>query len=249
MAVAAVCIRFFHFYLPLQPVRLLKTYMNLQQIWTNVSKERRHINLSNQVRKNQQLLHRALRAIKVEDINRIVDWGPGGGHLPASCVSICDKCHRVVDKPLAQLDFVDIIDDSFDLIIENNKKYFEDTRGHLLSNDLDQSLASLDIKNCDLLIAFSVIYHMPSIDYATKVINYWNNTLQPRYIITRNVLTKKDNWDQDEYEYMRGNIMAYDYFRNLFDKYQLVKSFTVGDLIKHKEYPPHMSMVHILEIQ
>tara|TARA_B100002019_G_C21260275_1_gene596291 strand:+ start:1709 stop:2365 length:657 start_codon:yes stop_codon:yes gene_type:complete len=164
---------------------------NIEDVWKNVSPGWRHLlKASTNVDNNVNHIYDSLRFIK-KDCKSIVDWGPGGGFL--------SKYIANHFKTINKIDYVDIVDDHFNQV-NDNLKDIDLVCGH----KIDSSVFP-EIESPDILIAYSVLYHMPSINYVKNVLSYWNNNLKPEYILIRNFFTEDDEWERDEWQYSVGN--------------------------------------------
>lgn len=186
----------------------------LENIWNNVSEGHRHLPRNKAVIKNENYLLSSLQScnIDIKSLNRILDWGPGGGWLTKIC------------SPLESFMF-DIIPEHESIIKDN----LPDIKIHfnLLKDD---TFPKQILNNIDMAIVYSVLYHMPSIEYVKNVMNYickHNIT----YIAIRNFFTNNESWDQtksniiyDNKTYIRGNLFNKKDFISFVEnnKYKLI---------------------------
>jgi hypothetical protein len=169
----------------------------------------------------------------------IVDWGPGGGFV---CKSICDQLtsiHRV--------DFVDVCDDHFDSV-RGTLSGIDQLNGHLFNGFDNLNITN----NPDILIAFSVIYHMPSLEYVSNLLYYWNCVLKPRKILIRNMFSLGESWQRcDNYmlgnNYLRGNLFNFDEFMGLLSNYLVVDRNDIC-IRSHDGCPDHLDLSMLLSI-
>jgi trans-aconitate methyltransferase len=198
--------------------------INLSEVWNKVGKGWRHLNeQSHNVQNNIKHLESSIQHISPP--TRIIDWGPGGGYLSRY---ISQKFQTV-----NTIEFIDICDDHFELV-RNTLNSIPIVIGHKFV-DIDSVKINT---NPDLLIAYSVIYHMPSIKYVTDILEYWNSTLQPKEIVIRNMFNKHNNWERKPNQYsvgnnfLRGNLISLEYFATKMNNYIFIEKEKIQN-VKH----------------
>lgn len=208
--------------------------MNTKEVWENIEGWRHLNEQSPNVQKNIDYLKGSLEFL--EDEKTLVDWGPGGGYLSKFLQQ---------EVGFKTLDFVDISDDRFDFI-KNNTENFDIVRGHVYGNSI------LLNSDPDVLLAYSVIYHMPSINYVCDVLSYWNDVLKPKKILIRNMFSDLENWERRSdlyhkgHNFLRGNLITKDFMMDNLKGYKILHKY--GQ--KHSFFagcPSHYSLCLVLE--
>jgi len=212
--------------------------MSIEKIWNKAPSSWRHLDKnSTNVKNNIDYITPSLE--KISPPTNVVDWGPGGGY-------ISQHIHKRFDT-IESVDFVDICDDRFDLV-EKVLKNVNSVVGH--KYDSESGPSALSIRSCpDLLICYSVIYHMPSIAYAEEVLKYWNDELKPKQILIRSLFVdQKENWERGKQtedwnhgDILRGNLMTLDHFSGLMKDYDYIEKDAIKN-IKHAGCPQHIDM-------
>jgi len=178
---------------------------DISAIWSEVSERHRHIARTEAVVKNEEFIKGSISDLGIQiDNPRIIDWGPGGGWLSKAL------------NP-EHVTFIDIVED-YDKAISCN---FSETNCDLKFNNLvGDDFKRINFSgNYDYGIMYSVIYHMPSTDYAVSAIKTMMSA-RPKYILIRNVFTDKKSWERslekERYSsdnYIRGNILGIEHFK------------------------------------
>ena len=186
---------------------------NLEQIWGKTATRRwRHLDYTDSVRKNVDILKTCLSSVDKSKISTIVDWGPGGGWL--SCLF-----------PQCEINLVDIAESN---LLESKKNVSSSAsivNTHYLSSL--GSIQELGTLSSDLILAFSVIYHFPSLEYWKEVSDTWKQ-ISPKYIIGKTFVTDGPTWERKDGEYfnnnnfLRGIVLNKKEFLNTFPHYSLV---------------------------
>lgn len=186
----------------------MKTSNELGNIWLNVSANHRHLPRNEAVIKNEKYILESISScgINIKDIGNVLDWGPGGGWLS-----------RAIGAK--NVNFVDIVPGYDALISEAQKDYIENMKFHtLLGHEMPKITEKIDT-----VILYSVLYHMPSLEYVKRVIEYITS-LEPKIILIRSVFTNGNSWERsDKYDsisYIRGNIYNKNDFLSLFKGYK-----------------------------
>lgn len=210
---------------------------DLKQKWESANDIWRHLDgCSSNVLNNIEYVQPYLKYLS--NCVSVVDWGPGGGFV---CKSICDHL-GTIDR----IDFVDICDDHFDMVRSTLGVNYQ-LKGHLFSNWSNLSIAG----DPDLLIAFSVIYHMPSLEYVSDLLYYWNSVLKPKKILIRNMFSWGKSWQRCDYmsgnNYLRGNLFNFDDFMGLLGNYHVVDKNDIC-IRSHDGCPDHLDLSMLLSI-
>ena len=185
----------------------------LAQRWEKVSSDHRHLTRRDAVVKNERLINEALDTIGREEYPTIVDWGPGGGFI-SKCLSP------------QTVHYYDIVASHEPLLRELNSSTIPNINFHLVPDDLSDLKGS--VTDPDLLIAYSVIYHMPGLEYVNKVVDFWNTEMRPKTIAIRNMFSEGASWERPAGEYynstnyIRGNLYNLQDFVNALTNYELV---------------------------
>ncbi len=189
----------------------------LASVWENqVSRGWRHMDYTPGVIANCEFLYECLGKIDKGDIKEILDWGPGGGWLSKVLTQTFSDC---------EVHLVDIVQSNLE---ESSKNVFptaHSVKTHCVKDE--ESVRSLGSLSPDILLAFSVIYHFPSINYWKEVSDTWKE-MKPRYIIGRTFLTDGPSWERpsEEYSintnYLRGIILNKNEFLETFTGYEVV---------------------------
>tara|TARA_B100000282_G_scaffold225379_1_gene168196 strand:+ start:278 stop:934 length:657 start_codon:yes stop_codon:yes gene_type:complete len=179
---------------------------NLGKVWSQVSSTHRHLPRNAAVIKNEEIILSSLRHCKITDVGNVLDWGPGGGWLS-----------RAIGAK--NVNFVDVVPD-YDIFVQKTQEnYIENMKFHTLSGSEMPKITD----KIDTVILYSVLYHMPSLEYVRRVIEYVTS-LNPKVILIRSVFTDASSWERpDRYDsktYIRGNIYNKDEFLSLFDGYE-----------------------------
>lgn len=186
---------------------------SLTSRWEKVSSDHRHLTRRDAVVKNEQIIKEALECIGPINYSTIVDWGPGGGFISKSILP--ETVH-----------YYDIVASHEPLLRELNSPTISDINFHLVPEDVSQLEGK--VTNPDLLIAYSVIYHMPGLEYVNKVAHFWNTIMCPKTIAIRNMFSAGKSWERESGEYyrssnyIRGNLYNLQDFLSLFTNYELV---------------------------
>lgn len=191
----------------------------LAQRWEKVSSDHRHLSRRDAVVKNERLINEALNATGQKDYSTIVDWGPGGGFI-SKCLSP------------QTVHYYDIVASHEPLLRELNSPAIPNINFHLVPDDLSTLKGS--VTDPDLLIAYSVIYHMPGLEYVNKVVDFWNTEMRPKTIAIRNMFSEGASWERPTGEYYNST----NYIRgNLYNLQDFVKAFTNYELVYKQELP------------
>lgn len=181
--------------------------------WESVSVDHRHLTRRDAVVKNERIIKEALESIGPISYPTVVDWGPGGGFISKSILP--ETVH-----------YYDIVASHESILRELNSPTISDINFHLVPEDVSQLEGK--VTNPDLLIAYSVIYHMPGLEYVNKVVHFWNTIMCPKTIAIRNMFSADKSWERgstDYYRssnYIRGNLYNLQDFLSLFTNYELV---------------------------
>lgn len=187
---------------------------NLGNVWNNVSEDHRHLPRNKAVIKNEKYLLDSLQScnINIESLNKVLDWGPGGGWLTKVC------------NPLESYMF-DIVPEHENIIKEN----LSNIKIHFNLLE-DNNFPKIICKDIDMAIVYSVLYHMPSIEYVENVMRYICS-LNITHIAIRNFFTNSKSWEQtknnityNNKSYIRGNLFNKKDFIDLVEnnKYKLI---------------------------
>tara|TARA_R100000808_G_C2155305_1_gene167418 strand:- start:12191 stop:12772 length:582 start_codon:yes stop_codon:yes gene_type:complete len=164
------------------------------------------------VSKNYEFLSECTREFDKDEIEEVVDWGPGGGWLSKFFVD-CD------------IHLVDIVSSNLEESAENVRATARSVEAHHIK-DIEEA-NTLGSLSPDILMAFSVIYHFPTIEYWKSVSGLWNQ-MSPRYIVGRTFLTNGDSWQRSEKKYavgrnyLRGIVLNKEEFINSFPDYKII---------------------------
>lgn len=207
--------------------------MTLEKRWKSAGNTWRHL-IENSTNVQRNIEHINASSKLISNCNSIVDWGPGGGFVSKA---ISDNLGTI-----EHIEYVDICDDHFGFV----ENVLQDTKvliGHKIE---ENQMPNISI-NPDILVAYSVIYHMPSLEYAMNVLDYWNNTLKPINILVRSFFTEKADWERPKHTYeigdnlLRGNMMTLDTFSKHLSNYTFVEK-TQTRKMTHRNCPPHLDM-------
>ena len=188
----------------------MKTNKELGTVWLNVSDGHRHLPRTRAVIKNEKYILESIAGcgIDTKDIGNVLDWGPGGGWLS-----------RAIGAK--NVNFVDIVPGYDDLVRKTQKGHIKNMKFHTLSGPEMPKIAD----KIDTVILYSVLYHMPSLEYVRRVIEYITS-LEPKVILIRNYFTDAESWERtDKYDstsYIRGNIYNRQEFIKLLPKYDVL---------------------------
>ena len=189
---------------------------DIGKIWANAEKSHRHlIESSHNVQNNIALIDQGIEYLS-GNISNIVDWGPGGGFISK---------HLCAKFAIKKVKFVDIVEDHFDIIKEN----YGSVCGQLEFVSVKNGLNDLQLDNIDLLLAFSVIYHFPNLEYADNILNYWIK-IKPKCIWLRNMFTDSMTWENNDrldqnYNYLRGVVYNKNDFLDKFKDYNIINCY------------------------
>ena len=181
--------------------------------WESVSTDHRHLTRRDAVVKNERIIKEALESIGPISYSTVADWGPGGGFISKSILP--ETVH-----------YYDIVASHESLLRKLNSPTISNINFHLVPEDISQLEGN--VTDPDLLIAYSVIYHMPGLEYVNKVAHFWNTIMCPKTIAIRNMFSAGKSWERelDEYyrlsNYIRGNLYNLEDFLSLFTNYELV---------------------------
>jgi hypothetical protein len=176
------------------------------------------------VAKNCEFLDECLKKIDKDSIQEVLDWGPGGGWL-SKYFTDC-KIH-----------LVDIVASNLVESSKNVESVAKSVESHCISGR--ESINSLGSLSPDIVLAFSVIYHFPTLEYWKDVADSWKE-MSPRYITGRTFLTDGDTWERAEGEYsvgvnyLRGVVLNKLEFLETFPDYEVVYEKRIG-----KDYQTH----------
>ena len=184
--------------------------MKEKKIWEQSDQINSHLKFGKHIEKNINILNDLLSQANVSksNLNCILDWGPGGGWLSRDITG-------------TNLFLFDVVESHETVQRKNCKDKFEKIKFYDVSGENYPSSLDCDI---DIAIMFSVIYHMPSIQYVKNAIKQLNS-YQPKFIAIRNTFTTEDNWECSEFKtstFLRMNVMNVDEFINLFPEYKIV---------------------------
>jgi len=184
--------------------------MKEKKIWEQSDEINSHLKFGKHIEKNINLLNDLLSQANVSknDLNHILDWGPGGGWLSR-------------DIGGRKLFLFDVVENHELIQRKNCKDKFEQIEFYDVSGENYPSSLNYDI---DIAIMFSVIYHMPSLEYVKNAMEQLN-IYKPKYIAIRNVFTDENNWECSEFEkntFLRMNVMNVDKFAQLLPEYEII---------------------------
>lgn len=215
--------------------------MNIKEVWEGVGAGQRHWNRCPAVKKNEELIDRCLEKIDIDTEGSIVDWGCGGGYLSRRVG--CKKVH-----------FVDIVTEHLEGLGDKNADYFDEIEVHDVSDNIQLDLSG----EIEVLIAFSILYHMPSLNYVRGVVEEWER-IQPKYILIRSLFMEGPSWESPYaiyFNYLRGNLFNKNEFLSMFPSYTVLLDkpvYGVGGSLNdvHGTFQhglaPHSSRMLILE--
>lgn len=181
-------------------------------IWNKVDRGWRHLDCNAAVLKNIKLYEECLKHIDIKKVHKILDWGAGGGWLSQIL-------------PDREIHLVDIIESNLAEAKKNVLSVTSDVQTHCLGDS--DSIQNLGRLRPALLLAFSVIYHFPSVAHWIEVSDAWNE-MKPKYIVGRTFLTDGPTWQRplEEYSkgvnYLRGVVLNKQDLLNTFCGYKLV---------------------------
>ena len=182
--------------------------VDLGKVWKQVSSDMKHLPRSSAVIKNEKIILDSLNKCGISNVGSVLDWGPGGGWLS-----------RAIGAK--NVNFVDVVPGYEKYILDTQEDYIEKMKFHTLSGIEMPEITD----KIDTVILYSVLYHMPSLEYVEKVIKYILS-LTPKTILIRNFFTDEESWTRpNEYNqqtFIRGNIYNKQEFLKLFSEYDLL---------------------------
>lgn len=183
--------------------------MKEKKIWRESNETDSHLKFGKHIQKNIDTLNNLLSQAKISknDLQYVLDWGPGGGWLSREISG-------------TSLILFDIVESHEQIQRRNCKNKFQQIEFYDVSGERYPTLSG----QIDIAIMFSVIYHMPSLKYVENAIKQLNN-YKPKYIAIRNMFTTEDSWECKDFKtstFLRMNVVNRDAFIGLFPEYKIV---------------------------
>lgn len=200
---------------------------NLGRVWRQVSSADRHLPRNAAVIRNEETILSSLRHCEITDVGNVLDWGPGAGWLS-----------RAIGAK--NVNFVDVVPEYSIFVQKTQENYIENMKFHTLSGAEMPEITD----KIDTVILYSVLYHMPSLEYVRRVIECVTS-LEPKVILIRSVFTDASSWERpekyDSTTYIRGNIYNKDEFLGLFEGYEQSLIYVDKNLAKNKNKDHNIS--------
>tara|TARA_Y100000034_G_C6910315_1_gene424352 strand:- start:8436 stop:8948 length:513 start_codon:yes stop_codon:yes gene_type:complete len=151
----------------------------------------------------------------------------------------------------------DVIDVALGIIPDATAYLIDDVSSFKAVSD------ALEDERIDLLIAFSVIYHFPSLEYFHAIADLWKR-ISPKYIVIKTMMSHGDSWERSSYKvyeesvnYIRGLLLSEDDLCDALKGYSMIFSHNdettpglfgkINKLHGLENIPAHMSKLYVFK--